>query len=355
MKRINLLYLLAIPAAYVLWHFQSIQRQDSVLFFGFAENKETEMNLQHPVEVQRLYVTTGEKVRKGQLLAEVRHQNLPIQIRELELKIQERQLEWDDWANRLRSSISQLQAQRERKTSELDADIQSLELNSQQNRQLIQKLKSLQSFADSLPEDRITASKVQSLEEEKQLIHRTFELDIQERQTRLQATDHPIKVQIRNLQQQLDNLRSRSEKLKLLAPTDGLIGNIHCKQAEHVSSFNTLISFYEESPTLVKGFVHESMILEVSLGDSLRVESTLHPDKYCKGVVTGLGSRIVEIPGRLRKMPELKTYGREVLISISADNDFLQKEKVMLQANRGSNGPLWYSSSPSPSNPAPHD
>jgi hypothetical protein len=33
----------------------------------------------------------------------------------------------------------------------------------------------------------------------------------------------------------------------------------------------------------------------------------------------------------LRKIPDLKTYGREILVSISKDNNFLQKEKVLLE------------------------
>ncbi len=100
------------------------------------------------------------------------------------------------------------------------------------------------------------------------------------------------------------------------------------------ASFNTLITFYEENPTLVKAYVHENMILQVNEGDTLEVFSSLHPDHRCLGVVTGLGSRIVEIPERLRKLPEVKTYGREVLVSIPRDNHFLQKEKVVLDLNR---------------------
>jgi hypothetical protein len=49
------------------------------------------------------------------------------------------------------------------------------------------------------------------------------------------------------------------------------------------------------------------------------------------GVISGLGHRIIEIPERLRKIPELRTYGREVLIEIPNNNHFLQKEKVLLQ------------------------
>ena len=56
-------------------------------------------------------------------------------------------------------------------------------------------------------------------------------------------------------------------------------------------------------------------------------------------MITGLGSRIVEIPDRLRKNPDLKTYGREVLISIPPTNFFLQKEKVILNLLKSTSRP----------------
>ena len=51
----------------------------------------------------------------------------------------------------------------------------------------------------------------------------------------------------------------------------------------------------------------------------------------CRGIVTGLGSRVVETPVRLRKIPEVSTYGREILVSIPPDNSFIQKEKVVIE------------------------
>ena len=45
----------------------------------------------------------------------------------------------------------------------------------------------------------------------------------------------------------------------------------------------------------------------------------------------GMGSRIIEIPDRLRKNPTFKTYGREIQVEIPSDNQFLQKEKVILK------------------------
>jgi len=155
-------------------------------------------------------------------------------------------------------------------------------------------------------------------------------LEIKKYKDKLTASDNPLEVQIRKVEKDLEYYEANSVKVSILAPTDGLIGNIHCMESENISSFRSLISFYEENPTRVKGFVHESMILEVNVGDTLEVVSSLHPENRCLGIVTGLGTRIVEIPERLRKMPQVKNYGREVLIAIPPENSFLQKEKVML-------------------------
>ena len=112
------------------------------------------------------------------------------------------------------------------------------------------------------------------------------------------------------------------------APTNGLVGNISCKEAEHISPYTTLLTFYEPHSGIVKGYVHEDLTLEVEIGQQFKVSSLKDKSRYYPGTVIGLGSRIVEIPARLRKVEALKAYGREVLIEISKDNSFLQKEKV---------------------------
>ena len=122
--------------------------------------------------------------------------------------------------------------------------------------------------------------------------------------------------------------RKRDELI--VAPADGLIGNVHCKEGEKITSIRALISFYEESPNLVVGYIHEELILKINIDDSIVIYSSSRPDIQNKGVVKTLGSRIVEIPPRLRKIKELKTFGREIIIEIPPDNPFLQKEKVIL-------------------------
>ena len=169
-----------------------------------------------------------------------------------------------------------------------------------------------------------------SLIKEKAMINESYDVEIDLLNNELANINAPQKVELKKMQQEQDFYKGEQEKLSIHAPKDGLIGNIHCLEGENKSSFSTLITFYERNPTLVKGYVHENLIVHVEVGDTLEVSSSLHPEHKRHGVVAGLGSRIVEVPERLRKIPELKTYGREVLIQIPPDNPFLQKEKVVL-------------------------
>jgi multidrug resistance efflux pump len=196
---------------------------------------------------------------------------------------------------------------------------------------LIEGLESKPDSGDSLSTNQsLNSLRIQALREELELTTEGLDLEIKKNKDKLYSQYNPLDIQIRKLQKDLEYYEANAVQIPVLAPADGLIGNIHCMESENISDFRSLISFYEKNPTQVKGYVHESMILEVNVGDTLRVTSSLHPENSCLGVVTGLGTRIVEIHERLRKMPQIKNYGREVLIKIPAENNFLQKEKVML-------------------------
>ena len=74
------------------------------------------------------------------------------------------------------------------------------------------------------------------------------------------------------------------------------------------------------------------MYNHVSVGDSLEVRSGANGGRSrVHGVVVGMGSRIVELPLRLRKVPEILVYGREVTIRIPEKNGFLLGEMTAIQ------------------------
>ena len=324
-RRINIVYIFAILVGLLLWRISGNFQRESLVFYGFAENKETEINAEYPVEVKSIFVTTGQKVKAGTVLADTEQADLPKKQEEALFKIQELKAEKAEEASRIKAQINQIKARITMKKGEIESEIALLRRKAEQNRKLLKDL------GNSGEGESLTEARIAALNREKSLIITPLEVEIDKLKAELRSSGIPRDAQIESLENEIDFYKNKTEKFALTAPSDGLIGNIHVKEAEFVPSFRTLITFYEENPTLVQGFVHESMILKVAVGDSLDVVSSLHEKESCRGVVTGLGSRIVEIPSRLRKMEEIKTYGREILIKIPRDNSFLQKEKVILK------------------------
>lgn len=328
MRHFNLVYLLFFIVIATVWQLNQRYGKHTVMFYGFAETKETEINLDHPVEVNRLYVTPGQKVKEGTLLAEVTQSSFGLKLGDIDFSIEKLRTEEEIWKADQKSTISRIQAQKVAKESDINAQIRQLETQMEINKSLLEGLKSIDT--SEAPTVNPTQVKIDNLKKELELVVRPMELQIARLEEELNSANNPKRIQIRRLQKEKEYYHEEKEKLSIYAPKDGLIGNIYVKEKENISSFRTLISFYEQNPTMVKGFVHENLILQVEVGDTLEAISSQHPEHKCQGIVTGLGSRIVEIPERLRKTPEFKTYGREVLISIPPTNHFLQKEKVML-------------------------
>lgn len=315
-----------------LWQLHQQHGKKTVLFYGFAETKETEINLDHPVEVTRLFVTPGQRVAKGTLLAEVTHSNFGLKLNDITHRMDELKAEEQIWATNNRSEIQRLQAQKIAKENEINARIRQLEVERDVNQALMKDLKTIDVSTEKTIDP--TTTKINSLKEELRSSVKPLEVEISRLTEELATGNNPTKVQLDKLRKEQQHYNGEKAKLSIVAPKDGLIGNIYCKEKENISPFTTLISFYEKNPTMINGYVHENLILEVEVGDTLEAISHQHVDHRCKGIVTGLGSRIVEIPERLRKTPEFKTYGREVLIEIPASNHFLQKEKVMLNLTK---------------------
>ncbi len=331
LRRINILYLSIPLVCWALWSvFQSLNR-GAAAFYGFAENKETSINLDHDLIVNRIYVKPGAFVKKGALLMEVTRSALDFKMNEISFNIAELESR-DQWrVAEIKARIEQLRAERAERAGEIQSEIRVLESERALNKRVLSGLESITITDSSAISEGPYATKIATLKEELRLAVEPIDKEISSLEKEFLLSGLPEKTQVDKLKNDISLYKKEQERLTLYAPSDGLIGYVHCKEGENIAAFNTLISFYEQNPNMVVGYVHESLSLKVKVGDSLRVVSILHPQDQCMGTVSGLGHRVVEIPERLRKIPELRTYGREVLIDIPADNKFLQKEKVQLQ------------------------
>jgi len=330
MRRFNILYLSIPVILYGLFVIYHGLNRSSASFFGVAENQETEINLDHDATVNTIHVTQGQFVSKGTLLLEVTRTELDYKMTELQHDIQE--LIVKDQLNtiEINGQLQRLRAERVEKISAIQSRIRLLESEETLNKNLYLDLKSLpktDSSAASAPYE----AKLAALHEEMRLTVEPINAEILQLETALKISGMPAKSAVNRLQTEIDLFQKEREQLKIYAPADGLVGSIHSQPGENVKAFDALISFYEQNPNTVVAYLHESLSLKIKVGDSLSVHSSLHSEQHCLGRVSGLGHRIVEIPERLRKIPEIKTYGREVLIEIPHNNSFLQKEKVVLE------------------------
>jgi multidrug resistance efflux pump len=303
--------------------------KEVVTFYGFTENKETEINFNYSVAVSKIYVTPGQRVKAGAPLLDMYRIKTKETLADQPYRIETLRAKEKTWKSERQGDIQAIKSKERVKLAAIDADILKLKEQKAFQASLYKNLKSLEQKDKNFA---ILDSRIAALEREKTLVKASFEQEIKNVEQAIRVGGSPYLTEIKRLEaEQTFEAATKTIDVQVKAPSDGLIGNIYCKEVEHIPSYKTLISFYEPNPSLVKGFVHEDLILHVSLQDSFLIRSTKNPELFCFGVVTGLGSRIVEIPERLRKIPDLKTYGREILVSISKDNNFLQKEKVLLE------------------------
>lgn len=329
MKYFNIYYIIAVITGVVIVFAGQWMGKETLFFYGFAENKETEINFNYPVVVDEILVSPGQKVQAGEPLLKLKRVKAKERLDDQGYRIEEMQAKVRAWRSEQDGKLRLAEAKKQQKISELDAEIQRYKEERRFKSSLFEGLSSI----DTNQQDYTPLTdKIRFLEQEKELAVKSADLEIRNLKNELRLGTNPYEVEINRLRaEQKFEADNKVIEVLLRAPSDGVIGNVYCKRAEHIPSFKTLIIFYEPNPTQVKGYVHEEQILEIGIKDSVIIRSTKDEQIFCKGIVTGMGSRIVEIPDRLRKIPDLKTYGREVLLNIPSDNNFLQKEKVGLE------------------------
>lgn len=329
MRTINLFYItvlvIGIGLAYITLNEDNGQ---SLSFYGFAENDETKINYNYPVVVESILVSPGQRVAQGDTLIHLTRRKTKESLDDYTYKV-----------NRIKSDINQSRNKINRDISllinEKDSRLNEIRVKSDGVRKELAYKKSLLKDLNTIQSEEVNFSplddELNALKAEYTRIEQIYDSRIEAKRAELKEIAQPLEREIEQIlaEQSFDE----SQKViptAVVAPNDGLIGNISCKVDEHIPSYNTLLTFYEPHSGIIRGYVHEDLTLEVELDDHFEVYSLKNPEIRYRGKVTGLGSRIIEIPARLRKIPDVKSFGREVLVSITKDNSFLQKEKVGL-------------------------
>lgn len=299
---------------------------DDLSFFGFAESNETTVNYNYPVVIDELLVRPGQYVEKGVALLRVSRRKAKETLTDQTFRIAELRAEESLWRQRKQSEMRESDWKSADELARIEEDITTLRKELAYKKSLAEGLESIAATGNDYQpiEDEIA-----TLMAEKNRKLEAVQLRKDNLRQEMNLGKNPYAEQIRRLEAEMEfEEEQKVQPFVVRAPADGIVGNIEVREEEHVQSYSTLLSFYEPHSSIVRGYVHEDQTARVKIGDVLEVYSLKEEGRNYLGKVIGLGSRIVEIPTRLRKLPDFKTYGREVVVEISPENLFLQKEKV---------------------------
>lgn len=328
MKNFNLFYIAIIAAIGLLITVLRPDFHKELSFYGFAESRATEINYNYPVVVEKILVKPGQEVKAGEILVELSRRKTKEILEDQNFRIAELQADEALWKKKLRNEIGELAVNKQNQISEVKAKIEKTQHELVYRKSLVEGLTAISPEETSYkPLEETLMRYHQKIEDLGQL----FDLKIKGLEEELLLGQSPYREQIRRyLAEKAFDESQKVQPIVVTAPSDGLVGNISCKEAEHIPSYSTLLTFYEPHSEIIEGYVHEDLTLEVKIGQTFTISSLKDEHIKYQGKVIGLGSRIVEIPARLRKIDVIKAYGREVLIEIPTQNDFLQKEKVSI-------------------------
>ncbi|MBK9257844.1 MAG: efflux RND transporter periplasmic adaptor subunit [Saprospiraceae bacterium] len=328
MLKFNILYWILLPLILLLiWFMNRNVSNQKYEFLGFAENKQSEINVDFDIEITKIHVNVGNKVKKGQLLAEVDKKQIDEELKAIESIKQGLVLKNNISKAEIQTEISKLENRMNEEVTLLRSKLNSITSDAEFYKQLAGKT----GIVDTdLSEKNPTSVYKENLETEIKTITNSYSNQISAYK-KLLVLPSSIISEIDNLNTQKAFLKSQQQKFRITAPFDGIVGNINVREGENVKAFTSLITFYELTPPFVTGYLNEKYTANFENNSKVRITSLYHPEKTTTGTIISKGLRIVEIPEKFRKFPEVKTYGIEVFIKIDPDNIFLQKEVLKIQ------------------------
>lgn len=293
-------------------------------FYGIAENPIRNINLDYPVEVVKLYKFQGDAINVDDTILILRRLDLKQKEMELKYEILETQQHISQEITQINNEISQLQIDRKSFQEEYQ----------NRNSILIQREKQLKNMSEIIS-GASSMTTFESIDLEKKNLHEKYMNEVSEINLKIQSKEktkeykkNNLELRIQKLNNLLEELMTSRNELIVTSPEKGMIGQMECHEGDRISAFNTILKIHGEHPSNVIIYIGDRQLTLMNPGDSVNIISLSNPDYQIPGIITSLGTRVTSLPDRLKKVPEARVWGREVQISISTANEFLQGEKV---------------------------
>ena len=331
--KFNLLYLLFAAALagcyYIVRH---LQEQSIHTFFGTAETEGRAVSLEYAVLVQRIGTQVGAQVKKGDTLAIAYRAELDRKTSENQLETSRIATERDAEAALLTKERDLLRTALAARQSALQAQIKVIEAELAVQTNLRNAISDRPAAA---PDSRLNVKQqeIAALREEMAQAEKKTQEELRQVEAKLAANTAVYQSRLRQMQGGQAFLDIEKSKLVLLSPADGYVQQVGATANELVPSFRELFRISPRNPDRVIGFLHESAEVPFQLGDTVTLASMGRVGVSSRAALHGVSPKLVELPFRLRKFTEVRTWGREVYIQLPADNPFFIGEKILITVN----------------------
>lgn len=325
--KFNILYLL-FPAALAacFWIASDFQYQSVNSFFGIAESEPRSLNFDHDIAVREVFVKTGDLVKKGDTLATFYRAELDEQSlenwSELRLTETERAAEFSILEKEKELVRTRLSADARELQAEISLLITEDSLNTLFRGSVYSDLKPA---GNKMVADKIAARRKQIDDLQKNAAEEIRILE--SKQAALSAVASVRNESTRAAQKQLESEKNR---LFLVAPIDGYVETVLVARNALVEAFTELMKINPQAPNTVIGFIHEASDAPLAVGQEVELVSFNRPEVKCSGRITSINPKMTELPLRLRKFIEMRSWGREVFIGLPQDNRFYISEKITI-------------------------
>ncbi len=330
--KFNVLYIL-FPAAILacLWIARDFQGKQGSTFFGIAETEPRILNFDHDLSVREVFIKAGDKIKAGDTLA-IFHR---AELDENEFN-QYREMLANETGRAAERAI--LEKEKEVVQAKLNVDLRELTIDIKllHTEDSILMVYRGNLYGQSTPvENKVIQERIDGLQKQKEDLKHQAEEELLVLSAKINATDDIAAVKANKLKGQLTMIETERERLVLISPIDGYVEDVYFTVNAMIQAHKDLVKINPDAPNKIIGFIHETNEVPLSIGSNVEMASFNRPGIVSTGLIVGVNPKMTELPLRLRKFIDLRSWGREVYISIPDTNSFYISEKVNITLPHG--------------------
>ena len=322
--------MMLISLAYLGFHY----KDKTKAMVAQVENQVTVISYQKPIRIKAIYVVPGQEVKKGDKLFVAESTNLEADIYQKSSELNSLNIQETGLNNHYQLEQDILKSETSFKILAMENELNELMLEKRIQDQNSVRLRSVFEGTVSTQVDSIKLARILFLEKEMVNQSRQMEVRMIQMTSRFTQDTSLIKGKIKIIKNDLLKLKGESADLIQYAEQTGNVGNLYVQLNELVPPYQSILSIYSLNPTVIKAFINERGIAGLNVGAKVQVESTNRMYRI-SGEIIEIGSRITSFPEKLNAINGVNSYGQEIFVKISENNQFLNGEKVYVYISDG--------------------